>query len=144
MDVKEYGMRSTSIRFLFTLIIALGAASSSFAGVEWDVQQTLKMDQPPRDVVVSPDGKHIFLLTDSGGIFVYTEDGKIEGKIDVGYPVDQMKIGPGGKRLFLTSTKGKTLQVVSIDFIVKIDLSGSPYKGRQDAPVVIAVFSDFQ
>jgi len=55
-----------------------------------------------------------------------------------------MKIGPRGKRLFLTSTKDRTVQVVTIDFIVDINVSGSPYKGRQDAPVVIAVFSDFQ
>ena len=115
----------------------------SFASVEWGLEHTLQMDQPPLDVAVSPDGKHIFVLTESG-IFVYSQDGKLEDKIDVGYPVDQMKIGPGGKQLFITSRKNKTVQVVTIDFIVDINVSGSPYKGRQDAPVVIAVFSDFQ
>jgi len=128
---------------LFVLLIIVGAAAGSFASVEWDLEHTLQMDQSPLDVAVSPDGKHIFVLT-SSGIFVYSQDGKLEDKIDVGYPVDQMKIGPGGKRLFLTSTKDRTVQVLTIDFIVDINVSGSPYKGRQDAPVVIAVFSDFQ
>jgi len=101
------------------------------------------MDQSPLDMAVSPDGKHIFILTESG-IFVYSQDGKLEDKIDVGYPVDQMKIGPGGKQLFITSRKNKTVQAVTIDFIVNINVSGSPYRGRQDAPVIIAVFSDYQ
>ncbi len=136
-------MKSKSIGLLFALLILMGAAAGSFASVEWDLEHTLQMDQSPLDVAVSPDGKHIFVLT-SSGIFVYSQDGKLEDKIDVGYPVDQMKIGPGGKRLFLTSTKDRTVQVLTIDFIVDINVSGSPYKGRQDAPVVIAVFSDYQ
>ena len=144
--IKQRGkaMKIKCIGVLFTLLFALGAASSSFAGVEWQVQQTFKMDQPPLDVAVSPDGRHIFVLTSGGAIFVYTQDGKLEDKIQVGNHVDQIKMGPGGKRLFITSRKDKTVQVVTLDFIVDINVSGSPYKGPQDAPVVIAVFNDFQ
>lgn len=136
-------MKSKCIGLLSALLIIMGAAAGSFAGVEWSLEHTLQMDQSPLDVAVSPDGKHIFVLTESG-IFVYSQDGKLEDKIDVGYPVDQMKIGPGGKQLFITSRENKTVQVVTIDFIVDINVSGSPYRGPQDAPVVIAVFSDFQ
>lgn len=135
-------MKSKCIGLLSALII-MGAAAGSFANVEWSLEHTLQMDQSPLDVAVSPDGKHIFVLTESG-IFVYSQDGKLEDKIDVGYPVDQMKIGPGGKQLFITSRENKTVQVVTIDFIVEINVSGSPYRGPQDAPVVIAVFSDYQ
>lgn len=136
-------MKSKCIGLLSALIIIMGAAAGSFANVEWSLEHTLQMDQSPLDVAVSPDGKHIFVLTESG-IFVYSQDGKLEDKIDVGYPVDQMKIGPGGKQLFITSRENKTVQVVTIDFIVEINVSGSPYRGPQDAPVVIAVFSDYQ
>jgi len=136
-------MRPKSIGLLFALLIIVGTAAGSFANVEWGFEHTFQMDQSPLDVAVSPDGKHIFVLTESG-IFIYSQDGKLEDKIDVGYPVDQMKIGPGGKQLFITSKKNKTVQAVTIDFIVDIKVSGSPYKGGQDAPVVIAVFSDFQ
>lgn len=136
-------MKSKCIGLLSALLIIMVAAGGSFASVEWGLGHTLQMDQSPLDVAVSPDGKHIFILTESG-IFVYSQDGKLEDKIDVGYPVDQMKIGPRGKQLFISSRKNKTVQVVTIDFIVEINVSGSSYKGRQDAPVVIAVFSDFQ
>jgi len=131
------------IGLLCALLILMGVAAGSFASVEWDLERTFQMDQSPLDVAVSPDGKHMFVLTESG-IFVYSQDGKLVDKIDVGYPVDQIKIGPRGKQLFITSRKNNTVQVVTIDFIVDINVSGSPYKGRQDAPVVIAVFSDFQ
>jgi len=130
--------------FLFTLIIILGAASGSFAGVEWQVQQTFKMDQPPLDVAVSPDGRHVFVLTRGGTIFVYAQDGKLEDRIQVGNHADQIKIGPRGERLFITNRKDKTVQVIKLDFIIDIKISGSPYKGPRDAPVLIAVFSEFQ
>ena len=131
------------IGLLSALLIIMGTAVVSPANVEWSLEHTFQVDQTPLDMAVSPDGKHIFVLTGSG-IFIYSQDGKLEDKIDVGYPVDQMKVGPEGKQLFLTSRKNKTVQAVDIDFIVDINVSGSPYKGRQDAPVVIAVFSDFQ
>ena len=136
-------MRPKFIGLLSVLLIIAGTAAGSFANVEWGLEHTFQMDQPPIDVAVSPDGKHIFVLTESG-ILVYSKDGKLQDKIDVGYPVDQMKMGPEGKQLFITSRKNKTVQAVSIDFIVDIDISGAPYRGRQDAPVVIAVFSDYQ
>jgi len=141
--IKENDMRPKYIGLLFALLIIMGTAAGSFANVEWDLENTFQMDQSPLDVAVSADGKHIFILTESG-IFVYSKDGKLEDKIDVGYPVDQMKIGSGGKQLFITSRKNKTVQAITIDFIVDINISGTPYRGRRDAPVVIAVFSDYQ
>jgi hypothetical protein len=140
---KENDMRPKAIGLLSALLLIVGTAAVSLANVEWGLEHTFRMDQSPIDMAVSPDGKHIFVLTESG-IFIYSPDGKLEDKIDVGYPVDQMKIGPGGKQLFITSRKNKTVQAVTIDFIVDINLSGSPYRGSQNAPVVIAVFSDYQ
>ena len=54
------------------------------------------------------------------------------------------KLGPGGETLILRSGKNKTVELVTLDFIQKINITGSPFKGPQDAPVVIAVFDDFQ
>ncbi len=142
-EVRGHGIRSKRLILLFACLMVWGTVSTSFAEVEWEIQNTLKMDQPPLDMAVTPDGKHIFVLS-TGGILVYSEDGHLEDKLDLGYPVDQMKIGPRGKQLFITSRENRTVQVLTIDFIVDINVSGSPYKGRQDAPVVIAVFSDFQ
>jgi hypothetical protein len=53
-------------------------------------------------------------------------------------------MGPGGDSLILNSNKNKTVQIIVLDFIQNINIFGSPYKGSDDAPVVVAVFDDFQ
>ncbi len=55
-----------------------------------------------------------------------------------------MVSGPRGSTLILKSGKNKTVQIVTLDFIQKINVSGAPFKGAEDAAVVIAVFDDFQ
>ena len=137
-------MKNNCVIVLFTLLFVLGTASGSFAGVEYRLQQTLKMDRQPLDVAISPDRKHIFVLTNGGNIFVYARNGEIEGKIQMGNHADQIRIGPRGEQLFITSRKDKAVQVIRLDFIFEIDVSKSPYKGPRDAPVVIAVFDEFQ
>ena len=131
---------------LLTLTIVMGALTSSFASdnVEMNVYKTLQLEETPIDVAISPDGRRIFVLTDRGEIVVYSSAAKIEAKLDVGQHVDQIKLGPRGDTLILKSGKNKTVQIVSVDFIQKINTSGSPFKGPEDAPVVIALFDDFQ
>lgn len=58
--------------------------------------------------------------------------------------MDQIRVAPKGDSLFLNSRENKTIQIVNLDFVVDIDVAGSPFKGREDAPVTIAVFNDFQ
>jgi len=104
----------------------------------------LKSEESPLDAAVSLNGKWIFVLTDQGSILIYSSDGTLKEKISVGDHVDGIKVGPRENILLLTSRKNKTVQVISLDFIQNIDVSGSPFKGPADAPVVIAVFNDFQ
>ena len=141
-------MKSEKIRLIIvlTMAIVLGAFTNSFASdnVEWDVYKTLKLEESPIDVAVTPDGRRIFVLTDQGKVVIYSSAGKIEAQIDVGQHVDQLKLGPRGDSLILSSGKNKTVEIVTIDFIQKINVSGSPFKGPEDAAVVIAVFDDFE
>ena len=131
---------------LLTMAIVLSAFTNSFASenVEWDVYKTLQLEESPIDVAITLDGRRIFVLTDQGEVVIYSSAGKIEAKIDVGKHVDQLKLGPRGDSLILSSGKNKTVEIVTIDFIQKINVSGSPFKGPADAPVVIAVFDDFE
>ncbi len=131
---------------LFTMVIVVGAAVNIFAAgnVEWNVYKTLQLDATPIDVAITPDGRRIFVLTDQGEVVIYSSTGKIEAKIDVGQHVDQLKLGPKGASLILSGGKNKTVQIVTLDFIQKINVSGAPFKGPEDAAVVIAVFDDFQ
>jgi hypothetical protein len=131
---------------LLAMAIVMGALINSFASdnVEMNVYKTLQLEETPIDVAVSPDGRRIFILTDRGEIAVYSSAAQIEGKIDVGQHVDQIKLGPQGESLILKSSTKKTVQIVTVDFVQKINTSGSPFKGPEDAPVVIVVFDDFQ
>ena len=131
---------------LLTMAIVLGAFTNSFASenVEWDVYKTLKLEESPIDVAVSPDGRRIFVLTDQGKVLIYSSAGKMEAEIDVGQHVNQLKLGPRGDSLILSSGKNKTVEIVTIDFIQNINVSGSPFKGPEDAAVVVAVFDDFE
>ena len=142
--MKGFDMKQKILIFLTTFLTMVVFSAESFARVEWDVQQKLKMDTPPVDVAVSKDGKWIFVLDDSGNILIYSSNGKLEDKISVGSHVDQIRVGLKDNLLLLSSRRNKTVEVLAIDFIHKINISGSPFKGSADAPVLIAVFSDFQ
>ena len=139
-------LENIKLILLFTMAIMLGVFTNSFASdnVEWNVYKTLQLDATPIDVAVSPDGRRIFVLTDQGEVIIYSSTGKIEAKIDIGQHVDQLKLGPKGASLILSSGKNKTVQIVTLDFIQKINVSGAPFKGAEDAAVVIAVFDDFE
>ena len=131
---------------LLSVLIIPGFFTQSpvFGLVEWNIHKTLKLDTQPLDVAVSKNGNSIYVLTKSGKILIYSPDGKLKDKIDVGNHADQIKSGPTEEWLFLSSRKNKTIEILHVDFIQHIDISGSPFKGSENAPVVIAVFSDFQ
>jgi hypothetical protein len=124
------------------LIVTLEAMGS--ATVEWEVLNTLKLEAPPLDLAISPDGKAVFVLTREGSIQIYEVNGRLTDKIEVGEKIDQIKLDPKGQLLFATSRQNKTVKVIELDFIKQISTKGSPYKGLEDAPVVIAGFTDFQ
>ena len=112
--------------------------------VEWTILKTLPLEAGPIDVAVSADGRRIFVLTDQGKIIIYASNALEEAEIDVGAGVDKIQAGPNGDILFLNSRSDKTVKVISLDFIQSINVSDSPFKGPADAPVVVAVFDDFQ
>ena len=139
-------MISTLIKACLILvsIVFLTAASRVYATVEWNIQNTVKTEAVPLDVALSPDGKSVFVLTDDGKVLIYNRNGKLKDTIRVGTHVDQIRIGPSGEQLFATSRKKRTVEVITLTFIHKINILGSPFKGPEEAPVIITVFTDFQ
>ena len=95
-------------------------------------------------MAISRNGSWIFVLTDQGKILIYSSKGSLDSTIDIGNHVDQIKAGPVDELLIVKSSKNKTVQLLALDFVKTIDISGAPFKGPADAPVVIAVFSEFQ
>ena len=129
---------------IVSLVLAISVSVGS-ATLEWEILRTLKLDSPPLDMAVAPDGKFVYILTDKGEIQIYDlGDGRLKDKIEIREPVDQIKVGPGGDQLFVTDRQNKTVKVIGLDFIKQITINGSPFKGPEDAPVVIADFSDFE
>jgi hypothetical protein len=113
--------------------------------VEWDVLSSLKIEEEKvRDVAMSHNGRRIFILTEKGEVLIYTPDGKIRERIDVGNSIDGISVGPRDDILLLIDRKGSTVKIISLDFIQNINIAGSPFKGKLEAPVVITVFDDFE
>ena len=122
----------------------LSHSSRTFAAVEWEIKKTLTIDEAPVDFALSPDGSRLFVLTDQGNIRVYSSRTELTDGIEVGRHIDQIQVGPQGDVLLLRSRQNKTIQIAQLEFIQSINIAGSPFKGSEDAPVVIAVFDDFQ
>ncbi len=130
--------------FLMTLAILLVWFASSPATVEWDVAGTLNLKEKPRDAAIALNGRWIYVLTYEGEILIYSSNGKLEDTISVGKSVEGIKVGPKEDVLLLTRGKDKTVQLITLDFIQEINVSGSPFKGNADALVAVATFDDFE
>ena len=138
-------MRTNFLRLFFLAVgLFLAAATISFAGVNMDVAHKLTLENPPLDVVSTPDGKFMFVLSEKGIISAFDQNGVLQNEIHVGKEVERIKMDPQGTRLFITSRSGKSVQVIALDFFVEINTADTPSKGPQNAPVVLVVFSDFQ
>ncbi len=137
-------MKGRSVISISALVFVMAFYSHSIAEVEWEIQKTFKLNSPPLDVATSPGGKRLYILTDKGAIVIFSSNGKERDRIDVGKHVDKIEAGPREGILFLKSRKRKTVEVVTLDFIRNINVLGAPFKGPANAPVVIAVFTDFQ
>ena len=137
-------MRSIYAVMLLIPVIVCTLFAPTQAAVEWDLLKTYKIEGTPIDVAISKYGKWVFVLTQDVEILIYSRDGTLNGRIPVGNSIDGIKPGPRENILLLSSRKGKTVKIIAFDFIQEINVAGSPFRGPSDAPVVIAVFSDFQ
>ena len=134
-------VRNISI-FLVALIFCFSGLVS--AEVEMGQSKTFKLDAKPIDMTSSADGKYTFVLAEGGKIFILDGSGTLKDTLTVSESVMSIGTSPKGDFLLLADSKENTLEVVKISFVVDIDIAGLPFKGPADAPVVVAVFSDYQ
>ena len=137
-------MRRRVSNFMVIIITCFGLTMPVLAKTDWQVRQKFQLDQAPIDMLVSSDNKWIYILTSDGQIVIYSARGQLKDTINVGPDIDQIKAGPREDMLFLLSRASKTVQMITVDFTEEISTLGSPVKGSMDAPVTVAVFSDFQ
>ncbi len=103
-----------------------------------------QLDGKPIDFVQSLDNKKVFFLTDDAKVLIYTPQGQKLGAIEVDKGVNSIDIEPRGNLLYLINKESKKYTALSISITQDIDISGAPFKGDENAPVAMVVFSDFQ
>lgn len=125
----------------FALFIFL-SCGTAHASIEWTLKNQVNIEASPLDTVPSSDGKTIYILV-SGKILVYSMS---ENRIIDFFPVDRkfdhLSVAGKGKLFLLSSSKDTSISIFEMK--KTFDLSGLSIKGPQDAPVVVAVFSDYQ
>lgn len=130
---------------LFTLSTpVLAASSSSQSDLLFEQTGQWQLPYTPTDIVQSVDGARIFVLTDNNRILIYEPNGQLQGSVEVEPGVKAIESDARGENLLLIDAQKNTISSFSIDFVTEIDIAGSPFKGNPNAPVTIAVFSDFE
>ncbi len=135
---------------LLLLILVTGATAFAIpdAGqddrVEWNIRQNWPTNGKTLDMVHSLDGKYVYILNDQNLVQVFNNSGQLQGSIPVEEGVAAIDIAPQGEMLYLVNNKNQSFSAIGVSFVVDVDVSGSPFKGPADAPVTIALFTDFQ
>ena len=114
------------------------------ADLEWKVIKDLDLKATPLDVSPSADGRWLFILT-PGQILVYSfPEGKITDRIPVDKDFDRIASSPRADMVTISSSTKKALQIIVLEALYKINVTDSPFKGPQGAPVTVVVFDDYQ
>lgn len=129
---------------LSLLIMSSFLVGSVSASVEWRTGGTIKTGKPPVDLAVTSDGKWTFVLAKGGELQIYNSAGKLSDTIQVSSDFDTVATDGSGSRIYLGSSKKSTVQEIRITHRAEFSYVGSPFLGKSSAPVVLAVFSDFQ
>ncbi|MEE4166455.1 MAG: hypothetical protein V2I35_10685 [Desulfocapsaceae bacterium] len=103
-----------------------------------------KIPYKPLDFVQSVDGSRLFVLTDNSRLLIYEPNGTLKGSIPVDKGVSAIDTDARGENVYLIDSITNTFTSLSVDFVVDIDTTGSPFMGSAEAPVTIAVFTDFE
>lgn len=133
------------MRQILLTIIFFTALSTQLFATELEIKTLGKIPikSMPLQVVASPKTQKIYVLTKTGEVELYGQDGQLQGSAVIGSDVTSITlIAPD---VFLvTKSDQKELSVVSLSSIVQINTTGASTYGPSDAPVEIVVFDDFE
>ncbi len=135
----------TAVCLLMSALPVTAARQSVPAdNIDWSLKQTWSLQTEPLDFVQSLDNKKVFVLGADSKVHIFTPQGTEIGAIPVDKGTTAIDIAPRGETLYLINKKGKTYTALDVSVAQKIDISGAPFLGNENAPVVMVVFSDFQ
>lgn len=142
--MKYFVIAAHCLLLAATPLVAAQKPPSQGGSLNWSVRQAWKMAAEPLDFVQSLDNKKVFVLGADSKVHIFTPDGTKLGSIPVDKDTTAIDIAPRGEMLYLISRKGKQYTAIDISVTQKIDITGSPFLGNENAPVTLVVFSDFQ
>ena len=134
---------------IFTLFTILGIlwglpVGTAVADVDYNVEQTFKIDGTPVDIAIALNGRRVFVVNDQGYLLIYKPDGNFSEKVFIGKNFDRIKATPREDVILIGNSKEQVLQVITLRYTRNINIGSAPFKGPEEAPVEIVVFSDFQ
>ncbi len=124
-------------------VLAVTPPAKNIGALDWSVKSTWKLSTKPIDFAQSLDNKLVYVLGDDGKVYIYTVDGKEMGIIKVDKSTIAIDIAPRGEMLYLVDDNN-TYTAIDVSFTKNIDITGAPFLGKENAPVTMIVFSDFQ
>lgn len=129
---------------LLSSVSGFGAAQSGDPELLFDKNRQWQLPYAPTDMVQSVDGQYIYILTDNHKLLIYEPNGNLKASVDVDPGVVAIDTDARGENVLLIDKDNKTFSVFSVAFVAEVDTAGAPFKGKAEAPVTIAVFSDFE
>jgi hypothetical protein len=137
--------RAIIIGMALVLMGSLIAASAGVAAdIEWTISGQLDLKAPPLDICASADGRWLYILS-AGEVAVYSfADEKIVNRITTDKTFDRMVYVKEKNALVVTSRSDNKVQIIQLEVVQRFSFSGLPHKGPAKAPVIVAVFSDYQ
>ncbi|WP_022666792.1 DsbA family protein [Desulfospira joergensenii] len=114
------------------------------AEAELSLEDQVRAGSTPVDNCMSLDGQLLFVLTRQGKLEIYSSDLALKENLSLDFPADRIAVSGKGDILYLTDSKTGDIRMIRVDFIQDIDIQGSPFKGPENGPVTIVIFTDFQ
>jgi hypothetical protein len=140
----KYALRLTVICSLLLVFSAWNPLQAQPVDLDTRLLKQFQLSGRPIDIAASEDGKLFFVLT-PGEVAVYSNFAEKPFKqISVDDGFDRMIYSEKTSTLILTNAATHTMKILGIDPIQNISIEGSPFKGPENAPVVLAVFDDYQ
>ena len=134
----------TAGALLLNSVTGFGATQSGSPELMFDKNREWQLPYVPTDMVQSVDGQYIYILTDNHKLLIYEANGNLKASVDVDPGVVAIDTDARGENVLLIDKDSKTFSVFSVSFVAEVDTAGAPFKGKADAPVTVAVFSDFE
>lgn len=114
------------------------------ADVEWTFGKQRILDVTPLDISSSSDGQWIYILTPGEVAIFSVLDDKVVSRVPIDKTFDKITSVMQTNTLIVSSSTGKTFKLIQLEFTQKFAFDGLAFKGIENAPVTIAVFSDYQ